>query len=533
MPELSFNCSYCGVKIEADSTLAGKIIQCPKCSHAVKVSEGLMLEGTVLGGYSLEKLLGKGGMGEVWLATQTSMGRKVGLKILAYSLSKDPEFIARFNQEMKLVAKLDHPGIVSAYEAGYDKGFYFLATSYVDGATLESKIDAGKIFAEKEALAIARKVAEALKYAWDKHRILHRDIKPANIMIDNNGEVKLMDMGISKSLLEDKSITMTGSILGTPYYMSPEQAKAEEDIDHRTDIYSLGATLYHMITGNLPYNATTTMGVLARMISENVTPVREINPKISGKCEKLILKMMAKDKSKRHGTWKEVIDEIERVMDDRILDDELPESNRKPRMITSMVALLVIASASVLLIFLIVKQDYRESAYTEISIEDISPERGYAGNSKDSRKVNEDNVKKSSGVNPDSFDDKRPNGVPITEPVQISTGKKDEPNRFPNLKKALSENLGIPEEQAMRLIPIIREYGRALKQLRDNAPPAGYKLNELREKIHFITMNAKKQSETILTKEQSYKFVQFLEQERRQSFHNNFWRNPGSGTGNK
>ena len=268
MTELTFNCSYCGVKIEADSTLAGKIIQCPKCSHAVKVSEGLMREGMVLGGYTLEKLLGKGGMGEVWLATQTSMGRKVGLKILAHGLSKDPEFIARFNQEMKLVAKLDHPGIVSAYEAGYDKGFYFLATSYVNGATLEAKIDSGKIFSEKEALPIAGKVAGALKYAWDKHRILHRDIKPANIMVDDTGDVKLMDMGISKSLVEDNSITMTGSILGTPYYMSSEQAKADKDIDHRADIYSLGATLYHMLTGSLPYNATTSMGVLARMISE-------------------------------------------------------------------------------------------------------------------------------------------------------------------------------------------------------------------------------------------------------------------------
>ncbi|MFA6291724.1 MAG: serine/threonine-protein kinase [Victivallales bacterium] len=563
MTELTFNCSYCGVKIEADSTLAGKIIQCPKCSHAVKVSEGLMRGGMVLGGYTLEKLLGKGGMGEVWLAMQASTGRKVGLKILAHGLSKDPEFIARFNQEMKLVAKLDHPGIVSAYEAGYDKGFYFLATSYVNGATLESKIDSGKIFGEKEALSIAGKVAEALKYAWDKHRILHRDIKPANIMVDDNGDVKLMDMGISKSLVEDKSITMTGSILGTPYYMSSEQAKADKDIDHRADIYSLGATLYHMLTGSLPYNATTSMGVLARMISENATPARKLNPKISAKCEKLIAKMMNRDKTRRQGTWQEVIDEIERAMDDRIPEEEFSGLNGKSKMITSLAVLLVIASAAVLLIFLIVKKDRNESAYPEISVEDISPERGYASNNQDSRKLQENkkpdeivaladgvgkrtsgekppasgnsvnNVKKSGVASSDSFDDLKPGGVPISEEVQGSALKKDETARIPSLKKTLSENLGISEEKAVRLLPIIKAYGRDLKQLRDNTPPAGYKFNDLREKIHFITMNAKKQSETVLTREQSYKFVQFLEQERRQSFRNNFWRNPGTGTGGK
>lgn len=564
MPELTFNCSYCGVKIEADSTLAGKIIQCPKCSHAVKVSEGLMRGGMVLGGYSLEKLLGKGGMGEVWLATQTSMGRKVGLKILAHGLSKDPEFIARFNQEMKLVAKLDHPGIVSAYEAGFDKGFYFLATSYVNGATLEAKMDAGKIFGEEEALAIAGKVAEALKYAWNKHRILHRDIKPANIMVDDNGDVKLMDMGISKSLLEDKSLTMTGSILGTPYYMSPEQAKAEKDIDHRADIYSLGATLYHMLTGRFPYNATTSMGVLAMMISENATPIREISPKISVKCERLIAKMMAKDKENRQGSWQEVIDDIEQVLNEKVSDEEfsglLKRKFAKSKTIPSLIALSFISVFSALLIFLIMKQGSQEPADTEISFEDM---KEYVGDSQSGSKPNEsgktnqavqptnntankealgkysdpgtsgDNSNKTSQIIGDSFDDKRPDGIPVSGATSSSPGKKEETPRIPNMKKDLAETLGISEEKAMRLIPVIKEYGKGLKQLRDNAPPTGYRPNELREKIHYITMNAKKQSETVLTREQSSKFVMFLEQERRQAFRNNLWRMQGAEAGNK
>lgn len=564
MPELTFNCSYCGVKIEADSTLAGKIIQCPKCSHAVKVSEGLMHGGMVLGGYSLEKLLGKGGMGEVWLATQTSVGRKVGLKILAHGLSKDPEFIARFNQEMKLVAKLDHPGIVSAYEAGFDKGFYFLATSYVNGATLEAKMDAGKIFSEQEALEIAGKVAEALKYAWNKHRILHRDIKPANIMVEDNGDVKLMDMGISKSLLEDKSLTMTGSILGTPYYMSPEQAKAEKDIDHRTDIYSLGATLYHMLTGRFPYNATTSMGVLAMMISENAMPIRDINPKISVKCEKMIAKMMAKDKENRQGSWQEVIDDIEKVVNEKVSDDEfsglLKKGFAKSRTIPSLIALFFILAASTMLILLIMKQGSKESSDSEISFEDMkervadnqtslkpngirrsneaTPSTTNAEIKEALEKYpnpenNENITNKTSQTITDSFDDKRTDVVPIPVATLSSPGKKEEPTRIPNMKKDLAETIGISEEKAMRLIPIIKDYGKGLKQLRDNSPPAGYKPNDLRDKVHYITMNAKKQSETILTREQSAKFVMFLEQERRQAFRNNFWRMQGAEVGNK
>ncbi len=567
MPDLTFNCSYCGVKIEADSTLAGKIIQCPKCSHAVKVSQELMQGGKVLGDYTLEKLLGKGGMGEVWLATQGSTGRKVGLKILDHGLSKDPEFIARFNQEMKLVARLDHPGIISAYEAGYDKGFYFLATAYVNGATLGSSLDSGKIFSEKKALEIVRSVAEALKYAWDKHKMLHRDIKPANIMLDVNGDVKLMDMGISKSLVEDKSITMTGSILGTPCYMSPEQAKAEKDIDHRADIYSLGATLYHMITGHFPYTATTPMGVLAKMISENATPVRKINPYISAKCEKLIDKMMAKDKTERHGTWQEVIEDIDKITDDKISREDFPgPANGRlfgTKMIPSLLALILILATASVLIFLIIKIGHKSPSVQEISVEKPKQKKEYIGNSQDNRKPQEDkktdgvpavktnigkdaviakhskpddgnmNIKEASQIDPDSFDDKRTDGAPISDTAQGSTGRKDETQAMPGLKKALSEKLGIPEEQVMRLIPIIKVYGKELKQLRDYAPPGGYKPNELRDKIYAITKDAKQKADTVLTKDQSNKFILFLEQERRQALHNNPWRNPGTGTGNK
>ena len=299
MTDIIFACNHCGMEISSGGNPAGGIVRCPQCGNAITIPQKLISQGMTIGDYSMESLLGSGGMGEVWLANQKSLGRKAAVKILYPKFSGNSEFVARFIREMKLVGLLDHPNIVRAYEAGYDKGFYFLATFYVKGKTLESILNDRKFFDEKAALEIVAKVAEALKYAWTKHSILHRDIKPANIMIDDEGTVKLVDMGISKDLGKASSLTMTGVVLGTPSYMSPEQAMSEKNIDHRSDIYSLGATLYHMMTGVVPYQATNAMGIIARHISESLPSPRKINPAISPGAEALLNKMMAKDKRGR------------------------------------------------------------------------------------------------------------------------------------------------------------------------------------------------------------------------------------------
>ena len=234
---------------------------------------------------------------------------------------------------------------------------------------------------------------------------------------------------------------------------------------------------------------------------------------------------------------------------------------KKSRIIPTFLALLIITSAAVLLIYLIVKQGRKETVVPETSVEDISQKREYIGNNQDNLKPNENkkpdefnvvktnigketvirqyskpnskNNKELNQINSDSFDDKRTDGAPILDTAQASTGRKDETQAMPGLKKSLSESIGISEDQAMRLIPIIKVYGKELKQLRDYAPPRGYKPNELRDKIHAITMDAKQKADTVLTKDQSTKFILFLEQERRQALHNNPWRNPGTGAGNK
>ena len=236
MSEIKFTCSKCGVEIEAAENFAGSVAQCPNCNSTVMIPMPGIKPGIKIAGYEIVRRLGAGGMGDVWLANQTAMERKVALKILSPALTSDQEFIERFLKEIKTTAKLEHPNIVTAFDAGVDGKIYYLAMSFIDGVLLDDLLDSGKNVQEKEALRIVRSIADALRYAWDDFKILHRDIKPANIMLDTRKNAKLMDMGISKSLSEEKGLTMTGMIVGTPYYMSPEQARADADIDCRADI---------------------------------------------------------------------------------------------------------------------------------------------------------------------------------------------------------------------------------------------------------------------------------------------------------
>ena len=253
MAEITFTCPHCKAEMETDENFAGDMAQCPSCNNTIMIPMAGIKEGMTIGGFLIERRLGMGGMGEVWLAHQTAMDRKVALKILSPALTGSPGFVTRFMAEVKMSAKLEHPNIVTAHDAGVEDGIYYLAMTYVDGVELDDRLSIDKTIPEQEALKIVRNIAEALKYSWDEFKILHRDIKPSNIMLDGRGNAKLMDMGISKSMSENRDLTMTGMIIGTPYYMSPEQARADSELDSRSDIYALGATLYHMVSGEVPY----------------------------------------------------------------------------------------------------------------------------------------------------------------------------------------------------------------------------------------------------------------------------------------
>ncbi len=203
-------------------------------------------------GYQVISKIGKGSMGVVYKAKQMSVDRIVAIKILLDPLAQNKEFIKRFEREAKIAARLSHNNIVNAIDAGEVDGHYFFVMEYVEGPTIKDYLDKHKTFDEKEALRIVLAVAEALKHAHSRG-LIHRDIKPENIILTRDA-VKLADLGLARITDDEKwGLSEAGMAIGTPYYISPEQVRGQTNIDIRADIYSLGATLYHMVTGRVPY----------------------------------------------------------------------------------------------------------------------------------------------------------------------------------------------------------------------------------------------------------------------------------------
>ncbi|HBC87440.1 MAG TPA: hypothetical protein DCZ94_10835 [Lentisphaeria bacterium] len=314
MSTITFECPGCHTKLLADSSLCGSLINCKDCGNSVVIPIPGIHEGMEVGGFLLKSKLGTGGMGEVWLAYHAAMDRHVALKILSPKFTSNKMFLDRFMKEAKNSGKLFHPNIVTAFHSGVENGIYYLAISYVDGKNLRERIDAGEIINEREALLITKSLIEALDYAWGEYKIVHRDIKPANIIIDKKGSAKLLDLGISKSLDEDSGLTMTGTFVGTPFYMSPEQALGDKNIDFRADIYSLGATLYHMVTGTVPFDASTAMAIISRHLKDPLPPANERNPALSKQCCTLLEVMMAKKREERPQSWHEAKEDVELVL---------------------------------------------------------------------------------------------------------------------------------------------------------------------------------------------------------------------------
>jgi hypothetical protein len=304
-------CPHCG----SDVAQAAQEGVCPNCGHALLPgrAEGIPV-GTTLGEFRIERRLGGGGMGEVFLATQLTLDRKVALKVLPESITRDPERLADFRQEMRNLAKLDHPNVATAFTAGEHQGTHFLAMAYVDGEDLAQRLEREGPLPEGEALDGALKVAEALKHAWDRHQLLHRDVKPGNIMIDQEGTVKLMDMGLSKTLYEDLGVSRGGTIVGTPNYMSPELARGESAVGVAADIYALGVTLHHLLTGQLPFAADTPEQVLDAVLAQALPSVPELRPDVSKLAADLVARLTAKDPACRYPGWDEVIRDLQRAL---------------------------------------------------------------------------------------------------------------------------------------------------------------------------------------------------------------------------
>jgi serine/threonine protein kinase len=254
------------------------------------------LVGKTLGKYQIVGEIGRGGMAVIYKAWQPSLGRYVALKVLSPFLQKDKDFIARFHREARAAAKLNHPNIVNILDAGEAEGINYIAMEYIDGESLRDILARGRLDATTAASIVAQ-IASALDYAHSQG-VVHRDIKPSNILIDRRGRVVLTDFGIARAVGFSR-LTQTGALVGTPEYMSPEQAEGLE-IDHRTDIYSLGVVLYNMLTGRVPFEGTTPQAVLYGHVHKRPTPPSQLNPRISRDVEAVVLRALAKNKARRY-----------------------------------------------------------------------------------------------------------------------------------------------------------------------------------------------------------------------------------------
>ncbi len=268
-------------------------------------------EGTILGGYRIISQIGKGGMATVYKARQMSMNRDVALKVLPKFHAQDPSFTQRFIQEARTIAQLEHRNILPVYDFGEEDGVTFMAMRYLDSGTLQDILSLGHLLFS-DAVELMRQICAGLDYAH-RQGVVHRDVKPANVMVDNEGTVYITDFGLAKVLESSSELTASGTIMGTPYYMSPEQSTGNM-VDGRSDIYSAGVILYEMVTGKRPFDAETPMAVVLAHIHDPLPLPQTINPGVPIEMQRVILKAMSKEPDARYQTAKEMSDALDEAM---------------------------------------------------------------------------------------------------------------------------------------------------------------------------------------------------------------------------
>lgn len=271
-------------------------------------------------GFNILEKIGEGGMAVVWKAHQVSLDRVVAIKLLRPQIATDIEEVHDFINEARAAAKIKHQNIVQVYDVADRNGRYYFVMEFVNGSTVAQILKKESRIGQKNALKIVRCVADALESAWDNSKIIHRDIKPDNIMMDADGTVKLADLGLSK-IADPATMSakiQSGMIEGTPNYMSPEQAQCSTRQDFRTDIYSLGATLYHMVTGTMPFSGIGAIEVMKQHVEGTLPNPRSIQPGVSVATAQLIAKMMMKKPDDRFSSWSETIAAMKKTSAGRV-----------------------------------------------------------------------------------------------------------------------------------------------------------------------------------------------------------------------
>jgi len=290
----------------------------------------VLAPGQHFAGYEIIGELGRGGMGTVYQARQLSLRRLVALKILPPHLATEQGFLARFQSEAVAAASFNQPNIVQVYAAGESEGLEYIAMEYVEGETIQHRLRRCGRLPLTEALDIAFHVATALDYAWQQAQMIHRDVKPDNIFLAQNGIVKLGDFGLAKILREGAlSMTVTGHVLGSPHFISPEQARGLRDVDFRTDIYSLGCTLHYMMTGRTVFEGPDFVSVMYKHVNDPPDPLHTLLPHCPASANQLLTRLLAKEREHRPESYAELIELIVQARDNAAVWEQSDERQRR------------------------------------------------------------------------------------------------------------------------------------------------------------------------------------------------------------
>ena len=293
-------------------------------------------------GYRIEKLLGRGGMGEVFLATQERLDRKVALKLLSSKLCADADFVRRFQAEARAAAALSHPNVVVVHDVGEESGRHYLSMEFMDKGNLEGSLARGGRMPWREVLGVLHDIASALVYA-EARGIVHRDIKPANMMQGSAGTTKLADLGLATQIEAEASDSENGRIFGTPHFISPEQARGER-VDGRADLYSLGATAYRLLSGRTPFEGASTRDILRGHFNDTPKSLLEIDAQIPPEIVRIVERLLQKKPDDRYPSASVLLAEVDRVRSSLLHGERQPSTTRRGTPKLAVLALLIVAA---------------------------------------------------------------------------------------------------------------------------------------------------------------------------------------------
>ncbi len=309
-----------GERISEETVIkSGDRIRAGKSIFVVSGADGALLGGMAgrrIDDYLLQERIGVGGMGEIYKATQVSLGRTVALKILSDDLTGDKAFIEKFLSEARSAGRLNHPNVVQVHEVGQDKGTYYFSMEYVAGGSVQDILRGGGKVEPKRSVDIIIGAAKALQYA-EKQGVVHCDVKPDNVMLTEDGDVRLADLGIARQIKEGRKIVQEEGVFGSPHYMAPEQAKGQP-IDHRVDIYALGCTMYRMLAGKTPFTGEDARQIMEKQVYEKPSPLRDHADGLPRTIYATVEKMMRKNPQDRYPSAGDLLTDLEQCKEDLV-----------------------------------------------------------------------------------------------------------------------------------------------------------------------------------------------------------------------